>query len=66
MNAALGFDSYLVVRHDARVRADEDAPRLGCYYYYDVVAPVDVSMQILCVRYTVIDLIASFPLSSYV
>ncbi|GEQ69289.1 hypothetical protein JCM33374_g2960 [Metschnikowia sp. JCM 33374] len=37
INAALGFDSYLVLRHSPL-----DAPdRLGCYYCNDVVAPTD-------------------------
>ncbi len=40
INAALGFDTFLVMRHGMRDRADEDA--LGCYYCQDVVAPMDV------------------------
>ena len=47
MNAALGFDSYLVMRHGARVSDGEDAPKLGCYYCNDVVAPADVSQTLL-------------------
>lgn len=39
INAALGFDSWLVMRHGAN---DGDA-RLGCYFCNDVVAPADVS-----------------------
>ncbi|CAD6566603.1 MAG: Autophagy protein 7 [Tremellales sp. Tagirdzhanova-0007] len=42
INAALGFDSYLVMRHGAG--PDESAKsgrRLGCYYCNDVVAPTD-------------------------
>ena len=35
LNAALGFDSYLVMRHGA-----VDSP-LGCYFCNDVVAPLD-------------------------
>ena len=39
INAALGFDSYLVMRHGNR---DEDpSKRLGCYFCHDVVAPTD-------------------------
>ncbi|KAH8112971.1 ubiquitin-like conjugating enzyme [Phellopilus nigrolimitatus] len=47
MNTALGFDSYLVMRHGARADSTEpaSAPRptskLGCYYCNDVVAPAD-------------------------
>lgn len=48
INAALGFDSYLVMRHGAS--PDDYTPenqdrgkRLGCYYCNDVVAPTDVS-----------------------
>lgn len=41
INAALGFDGYLVMRHGAAPRGQEG--RLGCYYCNDVVAPMDVS-----------------------
>lgn len=37
INAALGFDSYLVMRHSPLEMKD----RLGCYYCNDVVAPSD-------------------------
>lgn len=37
INAALGFDSYLVLRHSLF----ESEKRLGCYYCNDVVAPSD-------------------------
>jgi len=40
MNAALGFDSYLVMRHGGPPGREK---RLGCYYCNDVVAPMDVS-----------------------
>jgi ubiquitin-like modifier-activating enzyme ATG7 len=50
MNAALGFDSYLVMRHglpSQRVASDASDPlhgsRLGCYFCNDIVAPMDVS-----------------------
>lgn len=43
MNTALGFDSYLIMRHGARLSEGEEGPRLGCYYCNDVVAPADVS-----------------------
>ena len=42
MNAALGFDTFLVMRHgflDTSRRESE----LGCYFCNDVVAPADVS-----------------------
>ena len=47
INAALGFDSYLVMRHGAPPGGAEgdDAKRLGCYYCNDVVAPTDVSSR---------------------
>lgn len=37
INAALGFDSYLIMRHSPLDMEN----RLGCYYCNDVVAPVD-------------------------
>ncbi|RCK58801.1 Ubiquitin-like modifier-activating enzyme ATG7 [Candida viswanathii] len=37
INAALGFDSYLVMRHGSLKQPE----RLGCYYCNDVVAPND-------------------------
>ncbi|PFH58246.1 hypothetical protein XA68_13979 [Ophiocordyceps unilateralis] len=40
MNAALGFDSYVVMRHGAE-REDESQAALGCYFCNDVVAPAD-------------------------
>lgn len=36
INSALGFDSYLVMRHGTRLN------QLGCYYCNDIVAPTDV------------------------
>ena len=44
MNAALGFDTFVVMRHGCR---DNDQPtdELGCYFCNDVVGPVDVSQR---------------------
>ncbi|KAI8911106.1 hypothetical protein EDD86DRAFT_246442 [Gorgonomyces haynaldii] len=39
INAALGFDSFLVMRHG--MRNEIPSKRLGCYFCNDVVAPVD-------------------------
>ena len=59
ITAALGFDTFLVMRHGARHTAHaakcEGAARLesipgtslGCYFCNDVVAPGDVSRQTL-------------------
>ncbi|KAK9323256.1 hypothetical protein V1517DRAFT_321125 [Lipomyces orientalis] len=38
INAALGFDSYVVMRHGARGTGHE---RLGCYFCNDIFAPSD-------------------------
>ncbi|KAL6298925.1 E1-like protein-activating [Sparassis latifolia] len=40
MNAALGFDTFLVMRHGARATLST-GKRLGCYYCNDIVAPAD-------------------------
>ena len=42
MNAALGFDSFVVMRHGCQDN-DHPARELGCYFCNDVVGPVDVS-----------------------
>eukprot|EP01134_Creolimax_fragrantissima_P004486 CFRG4486T1 len=39
LNAALGFDQYLVMRHGTQ--KSPDATRLGCYFCNDVVAPAN-------------------------
>ncbi|KAL1902849.1 Autophagy protein 7 [Sporothrix stenoceras] len=40
LNAALGFDTYVVMRHGATPR-DGSEDTLGCYFCNDVVAPAD-------------------------
>ncbi|KAJ2901212.1 Ubiquitin-like modifier-activating enzyme ATG7 [Zalerion maritima] len=40
LTAALGFDSYVVLRHGAKPAGD-DKKTLGCYFCSDVVAPGD-------------------------
>ncbi|PHH81557.1 hypothetical protein CDD82_486 [Ophiocordyceps australis] len=40
MNAALGFDSYVVMRHGSEKKLENQAT-LGCYFCNDVVAPAD-------------------------
>ena len=40
MNAALGFDSFVVMRHGTT--SSEPGQELGCYFCNDVVAPADV------------------------
>lgn len=45
MNAALGFDSYVIMRHGVKIEkieGQESGEELGCYYCNDVVAPGDV------------------------
>ena len=46
MNAALGFDSFVVMRHGAKLDGDRNK-ELGCYFCNDVVAPADVSTLVL-------------------
>ena len=48
MNAALGFDTYVVMRHGVKPLngTRKEAEELGCYYCSDVVAPADVSISL--------------------
>jgi len=41
INAALGFDTFLVMRHGMYSPTDHSKPRLGCYFCNDMVAPQD-------------------------
>jgi ubiquitin-like modifier-activating enzyme ATG7 len=48
VNAAMGFDSFVVMRHGARALADDGAsvdwassPHLGCYFCADIVTPAN-------------------------
>ena len=51
ITAALGYDSYLAMRHGAGPGTDSEGSdadligrqRLGCYFCNDVIAPVDVA-----------------------
>ena len=43
MNAALGFDSFVVMRHGTKDEANP-GKELGCYFCNDVVAPADVGL----------------------
>uniref|UniRef100_A0A060T8J7 Ubiquitin-like modifier-activating enzyme ATG7 n=1 Tax=Blastobotrys adeninivorans TaxID=409370 RepID=A0A060T8J7_BLAAD len=50
INVALGFDSYVVMRHGINSTSSTGTPqpKLGCYYCNDVVAPMDsISNQTL-------------------
>ncbi|KAI9470976.1 MAG: E1-like protein-activating enzyme Gsa7p/Apg7p [Benjaminiella poitrasii] len=40
LNSALGFDTYLVMRHGSRQNQDKK-DQLGCYFCNDIVAPTD-------------------------
>ncbi|KAL1976416.1 hypothetical protein VTN31DRAFT_2698 [Thermomyces dupontii] len=41
MNAALGFDTFVVMRHGVRSTNGDREPGLGCYFCNDVVAPMN-------------------------
>ncbi|ANB14741.1 Atg7p [Sugiyamaella lignohabitans] len=43
INVALGFDSYVVMRHGVSPSEHPHSPHIGCYFCNDVVTPVDVS-----------------------
>jgi len=46
MNAALGFDTFVVMRHGVKLEQERDQ-ELGCYFCNDVVAPADVGVNML-------------------
>lgn len=46
MNAALGFDTFVVMRHGSTITDDGVSADLGCYFCNDVVAPANVSVPI--------------------
>lgn len=46
MNGALGFDSFVVMRHGSKNEAHKEE-ELGCYFCNDVVAPADVSTLVI-------------------
>ena len=48
MNAALGFDTFVVMRHGLKNNANPEK-ELGCYFCNDVVAPADVSASRLAI-----------------
>jgi hypothetical protein len=54
INAALGFDSYLVMRHGVQMPGT-DKRSLGCYYCTDVVAPGNVRRIIYKPIFYIID-----------
>ena len=45
LNAALGFDTFVVMRHGVQPGADGKGEEVGCYFCNDVVAPADVSLN---------------------
>lgn len=45
LNAALGFDTFVVMRHGAKP-AEGDKETLGCYFCNDIVAPGDSSKDL--------------------
>lgn len=42
LNAALGFDSWVVMRHGVSPKDENETNTLGCYFCNDVVVPADV------------------------
>jgi ubiquitin-like modifier-activating enzyme ATG7 len=51
LNAALGFDTFVCMRHGV-TGVDGEPAKLGCYFCNDVVAPADVSLYACHVPWT--------------
>lgn len=51
MNAALGFDTYVVMRHGATPKEEGSEKTLGCYFCNDVVVATDVSFLVGFIYY---------------
>ena len=47
LNAALGFDTFVVMRHGLKSET-KLGDELGCYFCNDVVAPTDVGLPLSC------------------
>ncbi len=41
ITVALGFDSFVVMRHGLYENTNSILPNVGCYFCNDVVAPID-------------------------
>lgn len=63
LNAALGFDTYVVMRHGVKPinGASKEAEELGCYFCNDVVAPADVSADYALWRMGSLGWLLTFP-----
>lgn len=46
LNAALGFDTYVVMRHGLKINSTNGEEEVGCYFCNDVVAPADVNKHL--------------------
>lgn len=62
MNAALGFDTYVVMRHGATPE-DGSEDTLGCYFCNDVVVAADVSFLCQTSHYLLTQILTSLPQS---